>query len=211
MIVPSWSKKYVCPKCRNKVPIEDLEAVFQEQLKQFFLSPEDVANYLGQADEVIRSKEEALESLRAEQERVQRERDRVYRAYVADELPMDAFGKAFRPLEERLKQIGEEMPRLQGEVDFLKIEALSRDEVLSGAQDLASRWPLLAFEEKRAIVEQVVEQVIVGKEDIEIRLLYVPPSPSQATTQRPRNRTDSSTPPLALSPGNAPSARRARP
>lgn len=175
-----WSKwnKYSCKPCRNKIAKEDLEVVFQEQLRGFLVSPEEIAKELAKANEVLKVKEEALAALGAEESRVRGEMDRVYRAYVADELPVEGFGRQYRPLEERLRQIEEELPRLQGEVDFMKIQLLSKDEVISEARDLHDRWPQLSFEEKRQIVETIVEEVVICKEDIEIRLagLAVPTS-----------------------------------
>jgi DNA-binding transcriptional regulator YiaG len=178
MYVYSESPKYTSKECRNRIGITDLEAVFQEQLKGFLLSAEDVAAYLSQADEALSGKEEALKKLGREESKVRSEMDRIYRAYVADQISVEGFGRQYRPLEERLKQIEEELPRLQGEVDFMKIQLLSRNEVLSGARDLHARWPQLSPEEKRQIVEAVVEEIRVGKEEVEIDLAYFPALPA---------------------------------
>ncbi len=209
MYVPSNSPKYVCYKCRNKIPVEDLEAVFAEQLQGFVLSPEDVAKHLGQADEAIQAKEEALRALEAERDRVSQEMQKVYRAYIADEISVQGFGRTNRPLDERLKQIEEELPRLQGEVDFLKIQLLSRDEILTEARDLYSRWKTLSPEDQRQIVEHIVESIVIGKGDVEIHLSYLP-SRSEAVTERQRNSTDSWWPRGSLSPGSSPLRARAR-
>ena len=61
MTVPSNSPKYTCPKCKNKIPPQDLEEIFQDQLKSFFFSPEDYAKHLERADTVIKEKQELLE------------------------------------------------------------------------------------------------------------------------------------------------------
>ena len=114
--------------------------------------------------------------MRREDGRVQAEMKRVYRAYVADEISVEGFGREYRPLEARLGQLAEEIPRLQGEVDFMKIQVVSRDEVLSGARDLYSRWSDLAPDEKRQIVEAVVEGIEVGQDEVAIDLAYVPTS-----------------------------------
>src|SRR5206468_12868366 len=67
MYVPSNTPKYVCYKCRNKIPVFDLEAVFNEQLKNFFLSPKELMQYLNDAYQTIKEKEELLKSLEKEQ------------------------------------------------------------------------------------------------------------------------------------------------
>ncbi len=174
MYVTSWAAKYYCSKCRNKLPSDDLERVFHEQLKAFFFSPTEVARHLEQADESIRSKEELLGSLEAEEKRVRAEMDKVYQAYMADQLTVEGFGRQYRPLEERFNQLEDEVPRLRGEVDFLKIQLLSSSEIVSEAQDLYSRWPEMEFAEKRRIVENILERIIVGKDEITIRLCYLP-------------------------------------
>ena len=121
MYVPSNSPKYTCYKCRNKMTIEDLEDVFQHQLKNFFLSPSEVNTYLRRADEVIREKEELLSSLSEEQKRVGQEMEKVYRLYLDDQITPQGFGTRYKPLEERLGQIENQLPQVQAEIDFLSI------------------------------------------------------------------------------------------
>ena len=79
MYVPSNTPKYVCYKCRNKIPVVDLEGVFQEQLKNFFLSPKEMTGYLQKADETIKAKEELLKTLENERQKLKSETDKMMR------------------------------------------------------------------------------------------------------------------------------------
>ncbi|HTG36518.1 MAG TPA: recombinase family protein [Thermoanaerobaculia bacterium] len=176
MYVPSNTPKWVCKKCRNKIPIVDLEKVFQEKLRDFFLDPVQVADYLGQGDEALAEKEVLLETLVRERSRVSLEMDKLYRLYQADELSAKSFGERHRPLEERASQLDAEIPRLQGEIDFLTIQQLSAADFATEAGSLYVRWPELSFDERREIVERVVERIVVGSGEIEINLFYEPPS-----------------------------------
>jgi site-specific DNA recombinase len=191
MYVGSDSPKYVCKACRNKIPTGDLEAVFQEQLRGFFFSPEEVARYLTQADEAFQVKAGALESLENDQAKVQAEMAKLYRLYQADQISPEGFGREYQPLEERLRQIEAERPRVQGEIDFIRIQNLSRDEILSEARDLYSRWPDLAFEERRQVIESIVDRIVIGKDEVEIHLFYLP-SAAEIAGNGERNHTSCS-------------------
>ncbi|MCX6565134.1 MAG: recombinase family protein [Candidatus Aminicenantes bacterium] len=191
MYVPSNSPKYVCYKCRNKIGTTDLEEIFHQQLKTFFFSSGEITKYLSQADQVIKEKENLLKTNGEEKRKTEQDMDKIYRAYTNDEISMDSFGKHYRPLEERLKQIDNQLPEIQGEIDFLKIQYLSSDQIFNEAKDLYSRWPQLTSEEKRKIIENITENIKIGKEDVTINLTYLPSSFELMATEQ-RNHRDSS-------------------
>jgi site-specific DNA recombinase len=176
MYVPSNTPKYVCKRCRNKIPVVDLEGIFQEQLKSISLAPHEVAKYLHQADKTLAQKQEMLNLLTEERSKISQSMDRTYELFLGRHLTADSFGTRHKPLEERLQQIDQELPRLQAEVDFLKISYLSKDEVLTNARNLYTRWPQLAYEERRQITDALAQKIVVGKGEIDIELCYLPPS-----------------------------------
>ena len=183
--------KYVCYKCRNKIPVKDLEKVFQEQLKDFFLSPTEMTRYLQEADTTIKAKEELLKTLETEHRKLKSEMDKLMRLYLDDKISPDGFATQNRPLEERSKQLKEQLPQVQAELDFLKITFLSSDEVLAEARDLYSHWPALGSDDKRKIVENITDRITIGKDDISIELCYLPSS-SQMMVEKSRNLRGSS-------------------
>lgn len=183
--------KYVCQKCRNKIPTDDLESVFEEQLRGFFFSPSELTGYLSEADNVLRQKEELLKTLEKEERKVKAQADQTYRLYLDGNISSEGFGKRNTPLEERLKEIGQQIAVLNGEIDFLRIQYLSSDQILTDARDLYSRWPQLNEPEKRALVEAITEKIVINKDEVEISLCYAPASPEKATKEQ-RNLTDSS-------------------
>lgn len=194
MYVPSNTPKYVCFSCRNKLPVGDLENIFQEQLKNLFLSPTDVLNYLQTADETLCEKEALVGSLEIQQKKLRSQMDKLLRLYLEGNISGDGFGVEYRPLEEQAKQIESQIPQLQGEVDFLKIQYLSSDQIVREAQNLYTRWHELESNEKRQIVENTVERIIIGKDDVAIEIGYIP-SASEMMADRQRNFKDSSLPP----------------
>ena len=101
--------------------------------------------------------------------------DKVYSLYVKDQLSVEGFGKRYKPLEERLGQINDEIPVIQGEIDFLKIKYLSSDEILHEERDLYSRWNKLNKKEKMEIIQTITDTIIIGKGNVTINLNYLPP------------------------------------
>jgi site-specific DNA recombinase len=194
MFVPSASPKYTCPKCRNKISLSDLEAVFQGELERFFLSPEEIADYIRQSDGELLAKEEVLQGLHKERQKVKAEMDQTYRLYLDGNLSSFGFGQRNTPLEARLKEIDDELPRLQGEVDFLKIQHLSSDQIMTDARSLYSGWERFEPTEKRSIVESLTERVTVGKDEVSFEMSYAPYTPKDVTNKQ-HNLTGSSRPP----------------
>lgn len=72
--------------------------------------------------------------------------------YQHEKLNADEFGRFFRPLEERRKQIEESLPRLEAEVDMLKANSLSAEEIASQTGNLYEHWQTMEPAEKREIV-----------------------------------------------------------
>jgi site-specific DNA recombinase len=166
MYVLSNSPKYVCMKCRNKIPIEDLDGIFHEQLKDFLFSPQDIAKYIEGADQNIKGKEELVQTLLEDRAKVKVEMDKLYRLYQEGGISSKGFGDRNKPLEERLDQIGDQLPELQAEIDFLKIKLQSSDQIIQEAQDLYTRWLTLSHEDKRQIVENILDRITIRDKEV---------------------------------------------
>jgi site-specific DNA recombinase len=145
---------------------------------------------LEQADQTITEKQALLEALETEGQKIKREMDKLYNLYLADEISREGFGARYHPLEERMKQITDQMPHLQGEIDFLRVQLLSSDEILTEARDIYSRWLQLEQADKRKIIENILEKIVIGKDDVAISLCYLPSS-AEIMTERQRNLRDS--------------------
>jgi site-specific DNA recombinase len=123
------------------MPADDLEAILVEQLKSFLVSPTQVAACLGRAHDTLAEKERLLESRKKEAEKICQDTDRTHRLYLDGEISAEAFGKFFRPIEERQSQLEEELPKLQAEIDFLGVNSFSSDQVMNDATYLQASWP----------------------------------------------------------------------
>lgn len=177
MYVPSNMPKYYCRGCHHKVAVDDLEKAFVDRLQTFFLDEGEVASWLADADDTLRTKEELLVRLEREQQRVKVESEKLYRLYQDDGLTTAGFKERNQPLAARTEQLADEVPRLQAEIDFLRIERYSAADISSRGRDYYAGWGGYSFEEKRQMVETVVSQITLGKEEIsfEMNHLLAPP------------------------------------
>jgi site-specific DNA recombinase len=193
MYVFSRSPKYVCPKCKTKIPAEDMESIFRDQLKSFFVSEDEVKKHLKKADETLREKEERLDMHRREIQKVKAEMQKTHRLYLDDKLTSDGFGDIYKPLEEQHAKLADELPKLEAEIDLIKMSQLSADEVISEAIDLYRSWPKLSIPEKRKLIESITEKIVVSEDSVDITLSYMPTC--EELTKRQRNLWGSWPPP----------------
>ena len=80
------------------------------------------------------------------------------RLYLDDKISGDGFASEYRPFEERLNQLSDQIPELQGEIDFLKISFLSSDEIIFEEASLNTQWPKLDEVEKRNVIESITDR-----------------------------------------------------
>jgi hypothetical protein len=73
------------------------------------------------------------------------------------------FRERHRPLEERLAALGAEIPRLQGEIDFLKIWTVMEEDIISQTRDLADKWQTMDIPEKRRVVESLLRRITIQR------------------------------------------------
>ncbi len=96
------------------------------------------------------------------------------RLYQDRQLDGEGFGRFYKPLEERQKQLETDIPELESEIDLHRVNTISAEEVASEAQALSKRWPKLEPEEKRQIVEAITEKIVIGKGEISITFYHLP-------------------------------------
>jgi site-specific DNA recombinase len=193
MYVFSRSPKYICPKCRNKITIEDIEGVFHDELHDFFVSQEKIKSHLESANQNLADKKNRLEAHTRQIEKVHTEMRKTYQLYQADQITPEGFGKVYKPLEEQDRALTAELPKLQAEVDAIEMRQISAEEVFAEATGLHRKWPHFGQEEKRRIIESIVEKITLSDDTIDITWSYLPSS--EELTKRQRNLSGSSPPP----------------
>jgi site-specific DNA recombinase len=154
--------------------MKDLDEVFHQELKAFFAQPERIAEHLRNARQNLTEKEALLATHKNEIQKVREEMARTHRLYLDGQITGQGFGEFYKPAEERLDQLTSELPKLQAEIDLIKIDQLSADDILHEANTLYDRWPELPTEDKRKIAESLVEKIVIGDNEIDITFSYLP-------------------------------------
>lgn len=184
MYVFSRSPKYVCPKCRNKIAIEDMELFFREQLEGFFVSEDTVKAHLQSANQNLSERRQHLAAHNERLEKVRSEMRKVYQLYQADQITPEGFGKLYRPLEDQERALATELPKLEGELDALETQQLSASQIVQEAINLHRHWPKYEADQKRRILESLTNRITVKEDEIHISLWPTPSSEELTKWQR---------------------------
>jgi len=165
---------YHCSPCKRSIAASDLDEIFYEQLGSFLLAEINVSEYDSKMNAEIKNNESLLALLKDEAAKLRKAKTDLIALRLEGEMSKESFAEHFKPKEERLAQIEEELPKLEATIDVLKVQQQSSDTVLYEAKNLYQKWPELPFETKRGIIETITDAVIVGKEDITFKMSYLP-------------------------------------
>ena len=107
------SPKFARRKCRRKIPQDDLEAIFRDQLRDFFASPQDIAAYLASTQGDIRSKRDQIAVLDRERDQVGLDREKVLKSYLSEAITMERLGVLDAKAEERIQGVAKGVAALK--------------------------------------------------------------------------------------------------
>src|SRR5262249_55783471 len=169
---------------KNKIPIVDLEGIFQEELKGFFANHDRVQAHLTEAKRNLGDKETALAAHSREIAKVKEEMTRTHRLYLDGHVTAQALAAIYKPAEERLNQLQAALPKLQAETDQLRMTDVNGPAVLAEAEALYDRWPKMPSDDKRKIAEALVEKIVIGEGEIDITFSYLPTSEELCKNQQ---------------------------
>jgi len=184
MYVRAGSPKYVCRKCCNKIPIVDLEAIIAEELKMFFGERKRVERLMDETSHNLAEKTALLETHQHAIQKVREEMRQTHQLYLKQQISGDGFRDLYAPAEERLKQLNSELPKLEAEVDYLKVNKLSADDIVRESAVLHERWPSMPLDDKRRIVEALIEKIVIGEGEIDITYSCAPSSEELCKSQQ---------------------------
>jgi site-specific DNA recombinase len=166
--------QFACRPCRKRILSSDLEEIYLEQLKEFLLTEVDPNVYLQKSESYISEKETLLASITEESGKLRRKMVELVNMRMNNELSRESFKEHHSPLEEQLRQLTDQMPKLEADISFLRVQADSADVVLQDAKMLYQRWPTMTLDERRTIVETITESIVIEEEEITIKLAYMP-------------------------------------
>lgn len=192
MFLPSNSPKYTCQNCKNKIPQDDLEEIFRQQLNDYVTDDEHLKLYINNSENYISERENQLKTLQKEASKIQARLDKLIELNLNNELPTEGFKHHYNPLFEQLQQIQAQIPLIEGEMLALKQNEESSKYLFSEARNLFDKWLSMTREEKRDIIEAITESIIINTEDVTINLKYLMPPSSINPTDGQRNFRGSS-------------------
>ena len=187
MYVGPNTPKYVCTNCRNKIPMVDLEEVFVGEIHDVFSNKTKLAEQVSAGARNLADKEQLLLSHRGEIDKVRDEMAKTHRLYLDGHIALPDFGSFHKPLTERLNQLQTELPKLEAELDYLRVRNVSADAVQVEADTLYKNWPQLPAENKRRIIEGIVERIEIKKDRPELTITFSSTAPAEDMTTNQQN------------------------
>ncbi len=170
------NKNYNCQSgCGNRIDKEDLEQIFKSELHSYAVSEEQVNEYFDSLKGIVKDKQEQLKKLKKEEEKVNSKIENLLELHVKGQIKTEAFHSYHQKPYKRLLQIQESIAELDGEVSGFSGQKESSQLILNKARNLYEKWDVLSHEQKRNIIEIIVDKIIIGKDDIEINLFKILP------------------------------------
>jgi site-specific DNA recombinase len=122
----------------------------------------------------IEGKEEILNTLKSELKSVERRIDNLLDLLNEGAIDRSMFSERIRDLQERKGQMESEIPRLEGEIAFMKISELGKDYLITKATTLYALWDTIDYNSHVKIARELTNGITVKKNELIFEYFYLP-------------------------------------
>jgi site-specific DNA recombinase len=164
--------------CRTRyIPAQQLEDLVWHDLCALLRHPEHIAYALERAHgrhwlpQELQARQEALRKGRGH---LHTQMDRLTQAYLAAIIPLEEYQRRRRSLEEKIQALEAQMTQLEAQVDRHAEVAGLASSIAAFCQRVQASLTNATFEQKRCLIELLIDRVIVTHDEVEIR--YVIPT-----------------------------------
>lgn len=166
-----------CPA--RYIPAAQLDDLVWRDLCDVLTHPEQIASALQRAqggDWLPQELQARRENLRKGQNALQNQLDRLTEAYLANVIPLSEYQRRRSELERRQQGLAEQEKQLSQRVDRQKELAGWNASIETFCQRLQLGLEQATFEQKRKLIELLIDRVVVNDGEVEIRYV-IPTSP----------------------------------
>jgi site-specific DNA recombinase len=169
-------------KCPSRyIPADQLDDLVWQDVCEILTHPEQIASALQRAQGgqwLPQELQARRENLRKARVSVEQQIERLTDAYLASVLALQEYSRRRQELEQRLHAIAEQARQLEANVGRQQELAVLVQSIEAFCQRVQQGLAEATFEQKRQIIELLVDRVVVTEEEVEIR--YVIPTSSQS-------------------------------
>jgi site-specific DNA recombinase len=173
MYIRHTSNNYACQSCKTRINEIDLDEIFHGQLHGRIASLDPDA-YRAELAQTLAEKETLHARTTAERAKLAKRKTELVNLHLDGELDKTLFREEYKPIETRILQLDAELPALEASIAFSRVQSTSAEAALLDAQSLTDHWTDMPFTEKRAIVETILEGIVIGTDSIAISFAYNP-------------------------------------
>ncbi len=180
-------------KCPSRfIPAEQLDELVWHDLCEVLTHPQSIAQALERAQGgqwLPQELQARLENLRRGRVSLEHQLDRLTEAYMTEVIPLAEYQRRRRELEERSQGLQNQAQQLTAQVDQQKELAGLVSSIEDFCQRVQQGLETATFEQKRQLIELLIDRVVVTDGDVEIRYV-IPTSPNSEHVRFCHLRTD---------------------
>jgi len=166
--------RYLCRGCKSRINEDVLMDQFKEGLKCMVVTPEHLKGLQETDEHKMTEKENQMKVLKAELKTIEKKIDSILDLFNEGTLDKKTFSEKIKDLQDRKQQLENEIPRLEGEIDFIKTSELGKDFLLTKATTLYALWDTLNNDEKAKIARELLSKITITEKELIFEYFYLP-------------------------------------